>query len=298
MSYYKDILFQTESVFIKPIYDRRDESKVLYHSFYIKQIISQDKWGNHPSDLQLLETSNQHFNHYDYIEAWDKVFLYQNESFSHSWFVQFDQKFKSQIPLWFTDWWNTFGPVKDIMPEALLQQMRHFIKNRINKNPDYAGYEDLHFFSKYKIPWITKWQFKIATPIDDTTTLHTDGSRTALVTQHDGIKCVARVHYVKWWDKFNINRIAGQVQLEFPIVNPKPEKKCEEASTTSLDVSSIDKMSTTELNKLLKAIQQRTGSLKNEDSKEKSVTDSQGSSQNSVTNPYGDEFQDAQDPYQ
>ena len=57
-------------------------------------------------------------------------------------------------------------------------------------------------------------------------------------------------------------------------------------------------MSTTELNKLLKAIQQRTGSLKNEDSKEKSVTDSQGSSQNSVTNPYGDEFQDAQDPYQ
>ena len=41
LSYYKDILIQTDSIVIKPIFDRKDDTKVLYHSCYIKQIISQ-----------------------------------------------------------------------------------------------------------------------------------------------------------------------------------------------------------------------------------------------------------------
>lgn len=302
LSYYKDILFQTDSVTIKPIMDRRDESKVLYHSIYIKQIISQDKWGNHPSDLQLLSTSNTptQFCYYDYVEAWDRVFLYQNQNFSHSWFIQFDHKFKSPIPLWFTDWWNTYGPLKAIIPEALLKQIEYFEKVRTNKNPDYAGYEILHFFSKYKVPWISKWQFKIANPIQDTTTVHEVNNHRALVTQHDGYSCVARIHYVKWWDKFDINRIISQVQKEFPTVKPSSsikEKKLSEGSSSSLDISTINKLSASELTTLLKAIQERAGSLKEEASDDNTVA-SQSSSQQSVTYPYGSaDLQDAQDPY-
>ena len=40
LSYYKDILFLTESIQIKPITDRNDQNKILYHSLYIKKIIS------------------------------------------------------------------------------------------------------------------------------------------------------------------------------------------------------------------------------------------------------------------
>lgn len=44
------------------------------------------------------------------------------------------------------------------------------------------------------------------------TTIYAEGSHRDLVTQHEGHSCVARVHYVKWWDKFDINRIISQVQ--------------------------------------------------------------------------------------
>lgn len=305
LSYYKEILFQTDSVFIKPIFDRKDESKVIYHSLYIKQIIPQDKWHNHPSDLQLLTTSNSHFCYYDYIQAWNQIFLYQNESFSHSWFIQFDQKFKSQIPLWFTDWWFNFGPLEAVIPDELLKQIDYFKKVRINKNPDYADLEILHFFSKYKVPWIFKWQYAVTELVENTETIHTTGSHIASTTDHDGYSCLARVHYVKWWDKFNIERIIGQVQREFPPIKPAPVKpnpviqeKKTEGSSSSLDISSIDKLSASELTTLLKAIQNRTESLKEESSGDNLSESSQNSSQKSATNPYGgSEFQDAQDPY-
>ena len=128
LSYYKDILIQTDFIVIKPILDRKDDTKVLYHSLYIKQIISQTEFCDHPSDLHLVE--NNHFCYYDYIEAWSKVFLYQNQTFSHSWFIQFDHKFKSQIPLWFTLWWSRFGPSNAIIPDQLKAQVTHFSKKK------------------------------------------------------------------------------------------------------------------------------------------------------------------------
>lgn len=303
LSYYKEILFQTDSVSIKPILDRKDESKVLYHSIYIKQIISQDKWHSHPSDLQLLTNSKTHCCYYDYMEAWDYIFLYQNESFSHSWFIQFDHKFKSPIPLWFIDWWSSFGPKSTIIPDILLQQIDYFKKVRTNKNPDYSGFEILHFFSKYKVPWIFKWQYRINVLAEPTNTVHTESGHIATVTDHDGYSCVSRVHYIKWWDKFNIDRIIGQVQKEFPpiLVKTKPtiqDKKLSDGSSSSLDVSSINKLSASELTTLLKAIQARTGSLKEESSGENATKSSYNSSQHSTTNPYTSAgFQDAQDPY-
>ena len=301
LSYYKEILFQTDSVSIKPIMDRRDESKVLYHSIYIKQIISQEKWHSHPSDLQLLTTSNDHFCYYDYMNAWSYVFYYQNQSFSHSWFIQFDHKFKSPIPLWFLNWWYDFGPLDSIIPDVLLQQIGYFSKVRTSKNPDVAGQEVLHFFSKYKVPWIFKWQYRILTPVGPTSTVHSSESRKAVITEHDGFSCVSRVHFVKWWDKFDIIRIINQVQKEFPPSKPKPviqEARLPEKASSTIDISSVNKLSASELNTLLQAIQARTDSLKEESSGENSSEASHSSSQKSVSNPYGRaELQDAQDPY-
>lgn len=44
LHFYKDILVQTESVQIKAIYDRTDQTKVIYHSLYIKKIIIMSEW--------------------------------------------------------------------------------------------------------------------------------------------------------------------------------------------------------------------------------------------------------------
>ena len=54
LSYYKDILFHTEFIKIKPINDRNDPSKILYHSIYIFKIISSKEWGSHPCNLKSL----------------------------------------------------------------------------------------------------------------------------------------------------------------------------------------------------------------------------------------------------
>ena len=94
LSYYKDILLNHHSILIKPIQDRVYAYKILYHSLYIHNIVSLAEWGN-PNLLRDLPGHSIQYNYHDYIDAWFKLFLYQNESFSHSWFISFDQKFKS-----------------------------------------------------------------------------------------------------------------------------------------------------------------------------------------------------------
>ena len=82
---------------IKLIYDRTYTSKIVYHSLYIHNFVSLVDWG-FPYQLRDLPGHSIQYSYYDYIDAWFKVLLYQNESNSHSWFLQFDQKFKSELP--------------------------------------------------------------------------------------------------------------------------------------------------------------------------------------------------------
>ena len=298
LSYYKDILIQTDSIVIKPILDRKDDTKVLYHSLYIKQIISQTEFCDHPSDLHLVE--NNHFCYYDYIEAWSKVFLYQNQTFSHSWFIQFDHKFKSQIPLWFTLWWSRFGPSNAIIPDQLKAQVTHFSKQKVN--PKSEGIPILlQFCSKYKIPWILKWQYNLKTPVQSTivSTMQSE----AIISQHSQISHVSRTFFIKWWDKFDVNRIVGQVQKEFPPIQiskaiSKEKEHCSSPSgpSTSLDFDSVSKLSNDELKSLIQVINARVSNIE-EDASDKEET---GSSQNSINNndPYNSQlFQDSQDPF-
>ena len=94
ITFYRDILYDHKSVVIKPIFDRNDSSKIIYHSLYIHNIVSLDEWG-HPSLLKTLPNHSIQYSYYDYMEAWFKVILHQNKSYSHSWFFSFDHKFKS-----------------------------------------------------------------------------------------------------------------------------------------------------------------------------------------------------------
>ena len=69
LPYYKDILININSISVKAIYDRNDQTKVIYHSIYIIQIISMADWGSSPSDLQTLPNHDTSYNYYDYMKA-------------------------------------------------------------------------------------------------------------------------------------------------------------------------------------------------------------------------------------
>ncbi|CAL2277302.1 unnamed protein product [Prunus armeniaca] len=114
LSFYRDILVKTKSVEIKPIKDRENPHIILYHSLYIHQILSQEEFNRHPYELKHLQSTHP-YNYVDYIEAWYSIFLYEKVDFSHSWFINFDSKFKSPFPYWFLHWWEKHGPIANIL---------------------------------------------------------------------------------------------------------------------------------------------------------------------------------------
>ena len=75
-TFYQDILFHTQSIFIKPIPNRNDPSKIIYHSLYVQKFILVKDWGSHPSLLRDLPGHSKQFSYYDYKESWFKLVLY------------------------------------------------------------------------------------------------------------------------------------------------------------------------------------------------------------------------------
>ena len=63
----------------------------------------------------------QFYNYYDYMEAWDRFLLFQNNIYRHTWFFRFDmyRKKDMMIPRWFIDWWNSYGLEAMILPPGL-----------------------------------------------------------------------------------------------------------------------------------------------------------------------------------
>lgn len=215
LKFYNKILVSTESIFIKPIYDKDDSSKVIYHSLFIKKLITFEEWGSNPYDLFQLSGTDQFFNYHDYIEAWMKILCYQNETFNHSWFIQFDQHFKPNFPNWFIRWWEQFGPDPNYLPETLRGYMDYFgrISPLITESPMPLI---ILFLSKYKVPWILKWQYYLnKSPVVDQTHLST-GSSSSIIKTHGQFDIVSRQTFVKWWDKYTIDRIINIILKEFP----------------------------------------------------------------------------------
>ncbi|CAL2240221.1 unnamed protein product [Prunus armeniaca] len=162
--------------------------------------MSQDSFSSHPYELKTLQSKLQ-YNYSDYIEAWYSIFLHQSKDFSHSWFINFDNKFKYSFPYWFLHWWEKHGPVDEILFVSVHELIRHFTKKAKFSKVDLFFPKQLLFVAKYKVPWILKWSYKVT---KDT-------------------RIFARRFSVKWWDKFEVDRIAKYVYNHLPhdsIPNP------------------------------------------------------------------------------
>ena len=84
LNYYSTILFHERSVFIKSVLDKIDESKIIYHSVFILNIVTEEKWGLRPASTKPLPSSTIPYSYHDYIHAWFKFMLHQDATMTHS----------------------------------------------------------------------------------------------------------------------------------------------------------------------------------------------------------------------
>jgi hypothetical protein len=136
-------------------------------------------WGD-PWKKKPLQGHSFEYSYYDYIDTWYKILLYQFDDMSHSWFIQWHQKYnfikpECQPPMWFIKWWSKHGSQAEIIPDTLWnttiptkpddpplsthtlkQALLHFIK--MYKCSEYNSRFPpiLLFCAKYKVPWIVK----------------------------------------------------------------------------------------------------------------------------------------------
>jgi len=81
LNFYTTILLTTKSVHFKPIFDRIDSTKLLYHCVYFDKIIYEKDRSEHPSKTKELPGFDISYYYYDYVEAWFKLMLFQTPNF-------------------------------------------------------------------------------------------------------------------------------------------------------------------------------------------------------------------------
>ena len=272
LKYYRDILLETQSVEIKPIKDRDHPENILYHSLYIHKILSQESFSSRPYELKVLKSKLQ-YNYSDYIEAWYTIFLHQSEDFSHSWFINFDNKFKSPFPYWFLHWWEKYGPVDEILPVSVLELIRHFTKRAKFSLVDLFFPKQLLFIARYKVPWILKWSYAIT---KDT-------------------RVFARQFSVKWWDKFEVDRIAKYVYNDLPR-EPVPRPVSPTGSVRSS--LSIEGKSKAELQEIARQLIIQASQMDDDEDNDSPPSSScQPMQSPAKTKPWYDDSQDPYDAY-
>ena len=221
IQFYQNILLQEGSIIITSIYDQFSDKKLLYHKIEIIKFTSMRQWGIYSFVSKPLRGHPIQYSYYDYIDAWFKIILHQNDNMSHSWFLTWHEKYdftkpKWQPPMLFIKWWSKHGSQAEIIPDTLWvtkipvhhndpplstytlrETLLHFTK--MYKCSEYNSRFPpiLLFCTKYKVPWIVKWNYQIKENI------------------------LIRNFVVKWWDKYNRDRIIKFVYDEFPIKGVK-----------------------------------------------------------------------------
>ncbi|KAL4627950.1 hypothetical protein ACB092_05G203400 [Castanea dentata] len=231
LEFYSDILCQEDAIVIKTIFDLHDKSKIIYHSVYLKNVATKASWGHSPASTKRLPKHSVPYSYHDFIDAWFRFMLHQNETMTHSWFINFDKECdnNADLPLWFIQWWNQFGPDIDIFPKPLVDCF-NFWKQSFKVNAHNAKFPALlHFVKRFRIPWILKWQYE------------KEGD---ILTRH---------WYVKWWDKFGyISQILDNVYRRPPPKHLIPSAQSTSKAPSTSQASNIDNLSKDDLYALLK----------------------------------------------
>ncbi|KAK2637912.1 hypothetical protein Ddye_025707 [Dipteronia dyeriana] len=101
------------------------------------------------------------FSYWDYRDAWTKFFYGQKPGNSLSWFIYFDKNFLINLPFWFLEWWDKFGPIIDFLPPPVKESFSFWISN-VNRPDTWEFYPDLFlFFVQFNLTWILLLEYSI-----------------------------------------------------------------------------------------------------------------------------------------
>lgn len=187
--YYENILRLTESCEIEH-FKANNSLQIIYSKIYIKKVITIKEWGiSTHSNREFARGSNMiQFNYWDYINAFNKAFWYENEKRKHSWWIKFNPEIfaKKRFPNWIFRWWQNHGATMEILPDPY----KGLFTEWVNNTPYISAYSKeyiaetamLFFFMQFGIPWIWKWNLSAG-------------------LNQSNIPCLKRKFYSKFWQK-------------------------------------------------------------------------------------------------
>ena len=194
-SYYENILTSTGSAEFSHF--TSGSNTYNFSKAIIKKIILPEEWGlSTLTEREFIIPPSKNpmkCTYWDYIESFHKAFLYENPQRKHTWFFKVCEKVYNRnrdIPNWFTNWWSSYGPNIDILPE---DPFRNLYGKWLPVSPRYEKHlthhlgekgviSSLHFFMEFSIPWIWKWS------------PHVDYTPQKFPT-------LQRMYHTKWWPK-------------------------------------------------------------------------------------------------
>ena len=108
-TFYEFILVDIDSILVTHMPCSQDWNRVGYSKVVIKQILTPSQWRAQPwitrNFSQTFEP--QFYNYYDYMEAWDRFLLFQDNIYRHTWF--FDLICIERKTWWYQDGSLTCG---------------------------------------------------------------------------------------------------------------------------------------------------------------------------------------------
>ena len=115
--------------------------------------------------------------------------------------------------MWFLKWWSKHDAQAEIIPDVL--QVTEQVpggppKSFTTLRATLENFTKMYKWSKYHVLWIVKWHYQIRDHV------------------------LIRSHAVKWFDKYDKDRIIGFVFKEFPIESMKELEDQPSSSTSSI----------------------------------------------------------------
>lgn len=187
--FYEFILIDSDSVTIKHYKDKNDSSVITHSTIQILKVITPNQFGKNPNNLKKFSQNFDPigYNYWDYIDAWSRVFWFQNKMNRHSWLIYFKRGVNYTFPNWFIQWWDFFGPIPQILPPPAEEGFKLFSKMYNSKESCIPA--DLKFFSVFSLAWIFSWQYRY-------------GNR----DHPERLPLLRRDSFVKWWTEFDASR--------------------------------------------------------------------------------------------
>ncbi|KAK9665855.1 hypothetical protein RND81_14G141000 [Saponaria officinalis] len=228
--YYEEILASNNCTFTH--FSGANKEIYNFSKIIIGSVISINDWGISPLTEKSVTLRGNliKYNYWDYIQAFDKVFLYDNDKKSHTWFIKISSDvYNTDLPSWLINWWSFYGTSANILPSIfrdLFDEWQGIISYIISPEEIIFSYH-MRFFIEFFIPYI--W---ISCP----TTGYTNK-----------LFCLKRKSFSKFWDTMSKKDQEGQLNCQLTLSAIKEKI----TSYTKIKQIEEDKLKAKEKEKLL-----------------------------------------------